>query len=195
MPRGLFLCDGRVMAQGRIQDVLRQYLDWTEKRVLERRLTRPRKAWEVVEIVAASRHDTAGRERYEGTSSEPLELRLPFRTRRPLRSPHINIGISDGRPGLLIHCSTFHGGGPPIDVAREWTTACKIERLNVMLRLYHLWCDVSAVESHDGRFCALQQVTTLKVLGDGELKGKLAVTLEALEGAVRTDHSWMHTVE
>ncbi len=195
-PRGLFLCDGRVTAQGNIREVLRQYLDWTEKRVLERR-SHPREfiPTEVVEIVAASCHDATGRERYDFTSSEPLEIRLRFRTREPLRSPHINIGISDGRPGLLIRCSTFQGGETPKDVASEWTTACRIDRLNLMPRLYHVWCDVSSAQSYDGRLCAVREVTAFKIVDEGESKGKLAVTLGVLEGAVRTDYSWMHTVE
>jgi lipopolysaccharide transport system ATP-binding protein len=199
-PSGLFLCDGQVVAQGSIREVLRQYLDWTEKRVLERRPLETRPTWKVkvvetVEIVAASCHDAAGRERYEFTSSEPVEIRLRFRTRRPLQNPHINIGISDGRPGVLIHCSTFHSGEPPKDVASEWTTACRIEKLHLMPRLYHVWCEVSSEQSYDGHFCALRQVTAFKVVGEGESSGRLAVTLEAVAGAVRTDYNWIHTVK
>ena len=196
-PRGLFLCDGHAVALGNVRDVLKQYLDWTEKRVLQRRKSQLRASDSSapVEIVAASCHDATGLERYEFTFSEPVEIRVRFRTRQSLQSPHVNIGISDGRPGLLIHCSTFYSGEPPQSVAREWTTACRIERLNLMPRLYHVWCDVSAAHSYDGVLCALQEVTAFKVMGDGESKGKLAVTLEALKGAVRADYSWVHTVE
>ena len=202
--RGLFLCDGRITAQGSIREVLRQYLDWTEKRVLERRQCPPQpESWSrlrpspIVEIVAASCHDATGRERYEFTSSEPLEIRLRFRTRQPLRSPHINIGISDGRPGLLVHCSTIFSGESPKDVESAWTTACRIERLNLMPRLYHVSCEVSTAQSYDGRLSALREVTAFKIVGDGELdrNGKLAMALEALTGAVRADYSWTHTPE
>lgn len=196
-PRGVFLCDGRVAAQGSIREVLREYLDWTEKRVLERRRSGLQKSPSsaVVQIVGVSCHDSAGRERYEFTSSEPLEIRLRFRTRRALHYPQINIGISDGRPGLLIHCSTFHSGEPPEDVTSEWTTACRIERLNLMPRLYHVWCDVTAPHYNDGSLCHWQEVTAFKVVAQGEPEGRPAVTLEALKGAIRTDYSWIHTVE
>ena len=199
-PTGLFLCDGQIIAQGSIREVLRQYLDWTEKRVLERRPLETRPTWKVkvvetVEIVAASCHDASGLERYEFTSSEPVEIRLRFLTRRPLRNPQINIGISDGRPGVLIQCSTFYNGVPPKEVVNEWTTACRIERLPLMPRLYHVWCDVSTEQSYDGRLCASRQVTAFKVVGEREATGRLAVTLEAMAGAVRADYNWIHTMK
>jgi lipopolysaccharide transport system ATP-binding protein len=196
-PHGLFLCDGRVVAQGSTREVLREYLDWTEKRVLERRPLQTGPAWvtkwETVEIVAASCHDATGRERYDFTSSEPVEIRLQFRTRRPLRRPQINIGISDGRPGVLIQCSTFYNGAPPKEVTAEWTTACRIERLPLMPRLYHVWCYVSSEQSSDGRLCKPRQVTAFKVVGESEPSGRLAVSLEAVAGAVRADYNWIHT--
>ena len=192
--RGFFLLDGHVAAVGSAREVLRRYLDWTEHQALERWRTHPREADSsaLVGIVAASCHDTAGRERYEFDADEGLEIRMRFHPRQPIRNPLFSLGITDGRPGLLIHCSTLESGELLEYVVQEWTTTCRIEKLHLMPRLYHVWCGVYTAQGY-GEFVEWQEVTAFRVLGRGE--GKQAMMLEALEGAVKTDYRWMHTVD
>lgn len=191
--RGLYLRDGHVAAIGSARDVLRRYLDWTEHQALERWRTHPRESDSsaLVEIVAASCHDTAGDERYEFDSDDGLEVRVRFRSRQPIRNPHFSVGITDGRPGLLIHCSTIESGDTLEYVASEWTTTCRIEKLSLMPRLYHVWCNAYTAQAY-GEFVEWQEVTAFRVVGRGE--GKQAIMLEALEGAVKVDYRWMHVV-
>jgi lipopolysaccharide transport system ATP-binding protein len=197
--RGVFLLDGRVADIGNIKDVLRKYLDWTEERRLERYRGRElvRDSNAVVEIVGATCHSANGHEQYGFAHDEPVEIRVCLRTRVPIRNPQINVGITDGRPQLLVLCSTLHKGNPPDHVTGEWLVSCRIERLNLMPRLYHVWFDVYTEHGHVARLCEWQEVTRFRVIGTDvtPIEGKSAITLEALYGAVRTDYQWTYDVK
>ncbi len=195
--RGLFLREGRVVAVGSIREVLRKYLDWTDKRTLTRWRERPKASNDsaMLEVLSASCHSVGGTEQYEFGSDDPVEIRIRFRAKRPLVRPNVNLGITDGRPGLLIHCSTLIRGNPPEYVVGEWTAVCRIARLNLMPRLYQVWCDVYTEHGH-GVFCEWQEVTAFRVEASSgvELDGKLALTVGALGGALKSDFNWTHTV-
>ena len=197
--RAVFLLDGRVADIGNVKDVLKKYLNWTEQRRLERSRGRlvPSDPSALLEITGASCHDASGCEREEFTADEPVEIRVRFRARMPIQGPHINIGITDGRPGLLILCSTLHQGGGPNCVDGEWTAACTIQKLNLMPRLYRVWCDVFTRHGHVGALCDWQEVTVFRIVGtDAEhsATGQSAVAIEALYGAVRTEYRWAYAV-
>ena len=195
--RALFLCDGRVATLGNTPDVLRTYLDWTERHILARRRAKSRESdtSAPVEIVGASCHDATGQERYEFTADEPVEIRVHFLARKPIRGPNIDIGISDGRPGLLINCTTARNGDTPREVAGAWTTACRIAKLNLLPRMYHVWCDVSSEKYGEGMLCPYQQVAAFKVVGERAPTGRRRVTMDVLEGAVRADYQMVHSVD
>lgn len=198
-PRGLFLRDGRVVSHGNTKDVLRAYLSWTDEKTLQRKCARPlqSKSTAVMEISRVTCHAANGREQYEFTSDEPLEIRVHLRTRQPVHNPHINLGITDGRPGLLIQCSTLIHGEPPEHVAGEWIAACRIEKLNLMPRVYRLWADVYSEHGH-GLLCDWQEIGAFRVIGmepSGRVNGKQAVTAELLGAALKSNYEWAHSVE
>jgi len=197
--RGLFLCAGRISAEGDTKDVLREYLRWTEQQAVERWRARPasENSAALLEIVAVSCHGIDGQERFEFTADDPLEIRVRFRAKEPIRGPHINIGITDGRPGLLIHCSTLLRGASPKQVMSEWTAACRIEKLNLMPRVYRIWCDVYGEHGH-GLLCDWQEVAMFRIVAtDGESpeNGKMAITGGALGAAMRSNYQWLHTID
>lgn len=193
--RGLFLLGGRVVAVGSVREVLRKYLDWTDERTLTRWRSRPRESDDsaMLKILSASCHSVGGSEQYEFGSDDAIEIRIRFRAKRPLVRPNVNLGITDGRPGLLIHCSTLLRGNPPDQVVGEWTAVCRIARLNLMPRLYQIWCDVYTEHGH-GVFCEWQEVTAFRVAASGgiALNGKLALTVGALGGALKSEYTWTH---
>src|SRR5437588_3220572 len=194
----LFLHNGHIVTIGAARDVLRMYLDWNDRQMFDRGHNQPFASNDAapVEVAGVSCHGADGQERYEFTSDDPLEIRIRLRARQTLHNPHINLGITDGRPGLLIHCSTLLLGQAPERVTGEWTATCKIEKLNLMPGLYRVWCDVYSEHGH-GVLCDWREVAVFRIvepLGKSRLNGKLAVTFEALYGAVRSDYQWTHTL-
>ena len=89
-------------------------------------------------------------------------------------------------------CSTLHRDGRPDVVDGEWAVACPIDKLNLMPRLYHVWCGVNTAHGHMGLLVDWQEVMTFRVVGPGEepveSQGAASVTFEATQGAVRTDY-------
>jgi len=197
--RGVFLNEGRIVAEGDIKSIVKQYLTWTEEQRIKRgqRTTRTMSSNGDVslEIVAATCHDSRGREVYNFTWNEPIEIRVRFRARQPIHRPHITIGISDGRHHNLITCSTLHRGEQPAVIEDEWIAACTIERLGLMPRVYHIWCEVNSEHGYAAFLADWQEVAAFRISpseGDPESSGKAGVTFEALGGAVRTDYHWTY---
>ncbi len=197
--RAVFLRDGRIVAEGDAKSIIKQYLRWTEEEKARRRQrkaqTTPQNGDAPLEIVGATCHDSQGREVYNFTWDEPIEIRLRFRARRPIHRPHITIGISDGRAQTLVMCSTLHRGQQPTVIEDEWIAACTIERLGLMPRLYHVWCEVNSEHGYAAFLADWQEVAAFRITSseaDEELQGKAGVTFEALEGVVRTNYQWTY---
>jgi len=197
--RAVFLREGHIAAEGDVKSIIKQYLTWTEEQRLRRgqHATRmaPSNANAPLEIVGATCHDSHGREVDTFTSDEPIEIRLRFRARQAIHRPHITIGISDGRPQMLIMCSTLHRGEQPAIIENEWIAACTIERLGLMPRVYHVWCEVNSEHGYAAFLAEWQEVAAFRIAsseGDLESSGKAGVTFEAMGGVVRTDYHWAY---
>jgi len=196
--RAVFLLDGRIVADGDAKSIIKQYLTWTEEQRLKRtqRLlgTTSSNGDALLEVVGATCHDSRGREVNTFTWDEPVEVRVRFRARQPIHRPHITIGITDGRPDMLIVCSTLHRGDQPTVIEDEWIASCTIERLGLMPRLYHVWCEVNSEHGYAAFLTGWQEVAAFRVTSgaDSEARGKAGVTFEAMGGFVRADYHWTY---
>jgi hypothetical protein len=76
----------------------------------------------------------------------------------------------------------------------EWAVTCPIDKLNLMPRLYHVWCGMNTAHGHMGLLVDWQEVMTFRVVGPGEepveSQGAASVTFEAIHGAIRTDYQF-----
>ena len=184
--RGLFLLDGRIAAEGATRDVLGQYLQWVENRAPGP--SRPEQAAGAVQVVSATWHGADGRERPHIFPGEGVEIRIRFRSDRPLRRPHVNIGVTDGRPGLLLQCSMLNDGQAPEHVGAEWECRCRIETLPLLPRLYHVYADVFSEHGY-GVLMGWTHLTAFRVVGDAGA-GPQAVHNAALSGALAVPYTW-----
>jgi ABC-type polysaccharide/polyol phosphate transport system ATPase subunit len=184
--RAVFLLDGRVAHEGSAKDVLRRYFQWTEAQ-RDRMLDDPGPG-SGLRVVKATCHGADGAERYAYEVGEPLELRLLFRADAPLERPHLNVGISDGRSGLLVQASMLHDGEAPRRVGLEWEARCRIDHLPLRPRLYAVHCDVYGPQGH-GTLMEWSQVTSFRI--EGEMgAGPLALSDRTTSGPVHAPYRW-----
>ena len=185
--RAIFLNEGRVQEDGPARPVIARYLAWTDEK-RHHVLDPEAQAGRDLRIVAATLHDLSGQERYAFHTGEGIELRLRFEGNRELRKPHVNVGISDGRAGLLVQCSMLHDGDAPERVGAEWECRCRIEALPLRPRLYQVFCDVYGETGH-GVLTEWSQVSSFRIEGTlGE--GPLAVSDLSTSGPVEVPYSW-----
>ncbi|HYD09995.1 MAG TPA: ABC transporter ATP-binding protein, partial [Acidimicrobiales bacterium] len=122
----VFFVDGRVQADGPAREVLGEYVTWSEdrrRRVLDGS-SEPGSGG--LRIARAAVHDLDGNERDDFAEGEGLELRLGFEGDTPIRSPHVNIGITDGRTGIIVQLSMLHDGQAPEVVGTSWECRCRV---------------------------------------------------------------------
>ena len=186
--RGLFLLDGRVATEGPTREVLGNYLRWVEDRGIA--AARPGRAAGMVRVVSVTCHGMDGRERRQIEPGEGLEIRLRFESETPLRRPHVNLGVTDGRPGLLVQVSMLNDGQAPESVGTEWECRCRIETLPLLPRLYHVYGDVFSEHGY-GVLMDWTHLTTFRVVGEHG-PGPQAVhnAGSTTSGAVAVPYSW-----
>jgi ABC-type polysaccharide/polyol phosphate transport system ATPase subunit len=185
--RAIFLNQGRLVEDGPARAVIARYLAWTDEQ-RHHVLDPASQAGRDLRIVGATLHDLSGEERYAFRPGEGLELRLRFEGERVLRRPHVNVGISDGRAGLLVQCSMLHDGEAPERVGPNWECRCRIDQLPLRPRLYQVFCDVYGESGH-GVLTEWSQVSSFRV--EGTLgAGPLAVSDLSTSGPVDVPYSW-----
>jgi lipopolysaccharide transport system ATP-binding protein len=183
--RALFLLDGRAHAEGPAREIIARYLAWTDE---HRRSGHAVPRAGVMRVVAASLHGLDGGERTEFEQGEGMEIRLRFVSEAPIRAPHVNIGITDLRAGLLVQCSMLHDGEAPETVPTEWECRCRIESLPLRPRGYSVFCDVYGERGH-GVLSEWAQVASFRVGGLQGL-GPLAVSDVETSGPVAVPYRW-----
>jgi len=186
--RSLFLLGGRLEMEGPSREVIARYLEWTDEhrqRLLGESAAGARGP---VRLTAATLHGLDGAERYEFEPGEGLEVRLRFESDGPVRGPHVNLGISDARAGLLVQCSMLHDGRAPEEMPASWECRCRIESLPLKPRLYDVFCDVYGERGH-GVLSEWSRVAAFRVVGvmGG---GPLAVSDVDTSGPVSVGYDW-----
>lgn len=184
--RGVMLDRGRVVADGPAKEVLAHYLSEMEDRRLD--LLSLERNQGRVRVVSVTCHSPDGAEKSRFAPDDPIEIRLRFETDEALERPHVVLGITDGRPGVLIECSMLDDDSAPQEVGREFEVSCVIHQLPLRPRLYEIWCDVIAGDGY-GRLSDWIQVGGFRVVAPiGE--GKKAVVNAASAGAVAVPYHW-----
>ena len=185
-PRSIMIDGGRVVAEGTSKDVLASYISHMEERRVD--LGRVNQGSGTVRAVGVTCHALDGEERYHFAPEEGLEIRVQFESERPLERPHVVLGITDGRPGVLVEISMLDDGDAPSSVGEHWECRCAISALPLRPRLYQLWCDVFA---GDGVTPLMDwmQVGAFRIVGPvGE--GPKAIVNAGLAGAVVVPYRW-----
>ena len=185
--RGLFLLDGRVEAEGPARDVLARYLEWVEHRGIGPFNPNPRKGRGSVRATSATCHDLDGQERNRFERGEGVEIRIRFSCDTPLRRPHVTLGLTDGRPGLLVQCSMLQDGAAPAHVGTEWECRWRIEELPLLPRLYQVYGDVVAEHAY-GALMPWTHLTTFRIVGAED--EPMTVYSSPFSGAVDVPYSW-----
>ncbi len=190
---GAFLLDGRIESAGETRGVLRSYLNWVDS-AHQSRLTEAfnPKPSSVLELVRASCHGRDGGERYAFATGEDVEVRLRFRALSPVRLPHVSVGITDGRAGILVLCSMLADGGAPERIEGETVVACRIRALPLLPRVYQLWCSVRSERAYGDLF-DWQLIGSFRIADAPGLIGPAALAHAATGGPVYVPHDWQVT--
>jgi lipopolysaccharide transport system ATP-binding protein len=184
--RGLFLREGHAVAEGPAREVLKRYLSWVEERRADSRPAGPARG--LLEVTSAACYSLDGEELRQIEPGEGLEIRIRFHSEAPLRRPHVNLGITDGRPGLLLQCSMLNDGLAPERVDTNWECRCRIESLPLLPRLYEVYCDVFSEHGY-GIIMDWTFLTAFRIVGEHG-RGPQAAHNAAVSGALAVPYSW-----
>jgi ABC-type polysaccharide/polyol phosphate transport system ATPase subunit len=188
--RGALLADGHVLAQGDLKPVLSQYVEMIE----ENQLSGIGQGENVgpLRILGATCHGANGEEQAQFKSGDPIEIRLRFEGDKPLERPYVSVGISDGRPGMLVQCSMLEDGMVPERVGTHWECRLLIAELPLLPRLYRVWAEVFASDAV-GTLTEWLEVAAFRVVGE-VATGPRAVVHSMAAGALAVPYSWdIHT--
>jgi lipopolysaccharide transport system ATP-binding protein len=187
--RAAFLAGGKLVIQGPVHDVLERYLRWVEEarsQVVKPAESPPSGS---VQLLSASCHGDDGDERHVFGSRDYLEVRLRFDSPR-LERPNIAIGITDGRPGYLVFCSTAEDGqAPPVVGPGPWEVILRIGELRLKPRLYEVVCLVADSESRAWMTDVLN-ATTFRIESTELGEGPVALMSARVAGALDVDYEW-----
>jgi lipopolysaccharide transport system ATP-binding protein len=187
--RGLFLLDGQIAAEGTAHDVLRDYLDWVDRGSVS--ASDVHLTGHGLEMTGVTFHGQDGQERYAFDPGEPVEVRLHVEATSSVTKPQFSVGISDGRPGLLILCSMLEGGGAADLAPGHHTVGCRIDSLPLNPRTYEVWTSVRTVAGA-GDLVDWSPVGTLRIRSNQSGKGPASLSLRSpsMGGAFRVNYSW-----
>ncbi|MGH7432188.1 MAG: ABC transporter ATP-binding protein [Candidatus Methylomirabilales bacterium] len=189
-PRGMFLLEGRVQRLGRIQEVLRTYIDWVDTRhhthAQWKRGTVPGRFLTITKVTLQG---LDGTERYTFRSGEGIEVRLSVRAEQTIRSPWFSLGVSDGRPGALIMCSMLERAEAFDLSPGEHLLACRISVLPLAPRTYEIWTSVRDA-SGAADLIDWSCVGSLRIEEDLRGSGPGALSAPWMYGPVRVAFQW-----
>jgi len=192
--RGVFVLDGRIRSEGAIGDVIRDYLRWVDTAQQARLAGELRtKADEPLAVSAATCHGADGGERYAFATGDDIEVRLRVRSGRDVARPLIRIGISDGRPGSLVVCSTADDGAmTPRRLVGESIVSCTLQRVPFLPREYQIWCSITSDGSQAGRF-DWQPVGAFRIAAESGPQAPSPRRYGSTDGPIYVAHRWTVT--
>jgi homopolymeric O-antigen transport system ATP-binding protein len=190
---GIFILDGKIHSQGPIKGVLRDYLNWvdTAHQVrLSDGLTPA--ASRSLSLGKVTCHAEDGSERYAYQTGEDIEIRLALDSDQRLEQPHVTLGISDGRPGSLVLCSTLRDGGGPESIDGATIVSCRLRDVPLMPGVYEVWCSVTS-EGVLQDVLDWQAVGTFRIAatpGMPPVRAKKKQRASYVDGPVFVAHEW-----
>ena len=187
--RGALLDQGRLVEEGSVKSVLARYLAMVEHEQLE--MVGPDPSDGPLQLLTATCHGADGEERSHFDATETLEIRLRFLGTSGLERPHVVVGITDGRPGMLVECSMLEDGRAPDIVGPEWECSVIFNELMLRPRLYRIWCQVFSGDGA-GQLTELMQVAAFRVVRERS-DGPRAVVDSVSAGALAVPYTWKVT--
>ena len=138
--RGLLLLDGKVEKLGDIRGVLSRYIAIVDEG------SRPGDGRRAiaglgVDLLSTTLHDAKASSATRTRPARALDVRLRLDAHHDLPNCHVSIGISDGRHGPLVTCSTLGGQGVDLRPG-EQTVTCRLKGLPLEPRNYEVWMNV-----------------------------------------------------
>ena len=137
--------------------------------------------------LTATLHGLAGAERSDIVPGEGVEIRLRFGSDGPVRGPHVNIGVSDARAGLLVQCSMLHDGHAPEEMPANGSAVPDRDAPAPAPAVRRL-CDVFGERGH-GVLSGWTHVAAFRVVGVMGA-GPLAVSDVDTSGPVSVGYDW-----
>ncbi len=190
--RAIFLQNGHVVGSGDARSVLASYIDWVETQklsVLARGEDSEQRHGGVIDILDVSLRGADGVERRSFRPRDAVEIRVRMRGPRVER-PHLNLSITDGRPGTLVTLSMLVDGQAPDAVGPgEWTATCRIAELRLLPRLYEVWGNVCGADGAS-TLTEWQRLASFRV-DDGIGAGPRGLTGRRLAGGLDVDYEWV----
>jgi ABC-type polysaccharide/polyol phosphate transport system ATPase subunit len=163
--RAALLKGGRIVDEGDVKPVLASYLASVEEERFDSSRGDPQTA--PLRVIGASCHSEDGDERTRFRQGESIQIRLRFESDTPVERPHVVVGITDGRPEMLVECSMLDDDQAPQSVPSQWECRLKIPELPLRPRLYQVWCNVYA-SNRAGRMTHWMQVAAFRMTGDAD---------------------------
>jgi ABC-type polysaccharide/polyol phosphate transport system ATPase subunit len=187
--RGVLLVSGEMRDEGDIGDVLKTYLALVESGGAQGHGATNTDG--PLQLMAAELQDAQGNPATVVEPGQPCAFSFRFRSTTPVKLPHLNVGITDGRPGLLLQCSMLADGGAPDVVDGDWNVTLQLESLPLRPRLYHLYCDVFQADAQSS-FFPWTEVLSFRVESaqPASSGGAVKVLGEHLAAPVLTRHHW-----
>jgi len=142
--RGILMVDGRIHSLMPIDDLMDSYLEMVNSQQLAWQKAASPSDGAVIELRSASCRGPDGRVRYAIKTGDDLEIRLACRAVRKVVHPSVTIGITDGRGGMLIVCSTILDGGAPEVFDGDFIVRCILGHVPLLPRHYQVWCAIHA---------------------------------------------------
>jgi energy-coupling factor transporter ATP-binding protein EcfA2 len=183
---GALLINGSVRDEGPVKSVLGSYLEWIDgSRAKEE--AGPRGEG-LIRLLSAKCFDATGAETYNFAPGDALTVKLHFECLEPVLRPQVNVGITDGRPGLLVQCSMLMDGEAPEKVSGQWECSLAITALPLRPRLYYIYCDIYD-ERAQGHIMSWIQAATFRISAPPN-DGPLGVVGDFVAGPVIVPYKW-----
>jgi lipopolysaccharide transport system ATP-binding protein len=187
--RSVLLKRGRIASDGPTREVIREYLQGVEERLLDEGPARGPRFSEELELRSVTLLDEQGQEVDGVPAGKPLTVRLRLHATQPVPRPIFEIGIADGRIGTLAMASMLVDGAEFEHLNGEVLVDCTFESLPFMPRVYELWGGVMG-QAGVGDLLAWQRLRLFRVEGEVTQGGLSAVSETLTKAPVQIDYRW-----
>jgi lipopolysaccharide transport system ATP-binding protein len=186
-PRGVYLNEGKVVVEGRIQDVLRAYLEDVDRATLADRRTSENSIVGGPITVAVRCEGPAGDSRVATGGS--LRIVCDYECSNPGLRAYFHFGVTDGRLGNLFLASQILEGEKPLKLAQSGTVYCEIPDVPLTPRVYEVWGEIR-LDQGWGHLIDWQPLTRFRVDSAGDMA---SVSHGAADAPVRVRAHFHHS--
>lgn len=186
--RAILLRRGRIAAEGKARDVVREYLTAVQDEILAGSHFTGAHG-DHLDLTHVSLHDSEGRDVEVAVSGEPLTVRLHYRTTAPIEKPVFSIGFSDGRIGCFSLASMLIDGAVPPVLDGAGFIDCVFRELPLQPKSYEIWGSVRGAAGF-GDIVEWQRLHVFRVRDETTPLGLSAMTHSMSNAPVRIPYEW-----